>query len=160
MMLTLKPDACSVWYEVSFAKVRSLIGMGGDQLYATGDTRTNERWRRGKVSERRKELMINHYGPTLPPAKGARRLFSGWKMTDYGWLLLVQRIKNWKFCSSLCWRLNRWSNIISDAEASKPAPDIVEAALSKLEMQLQPSFDAWWYTSRYSICGCRWVGVV
>lgn len=126
-------------YEVSFDKVRPLIGMGGDQLMPQVTPELNKEEGDGKaISERRKELMINRYGPTLPPAKGARQLIQ--RMKDEGLKLIIassatsQELEVLLKSAAIDGLINEITSS-SDAEASKPAPDIVEAALKKLEMQ-------------------------
>jgi HAD superfamily hydrolase (TIGR01509 family) len=126
-------------YEVSFAKVRSLIGMGGDQLMPQVTPGLTKDEGDGKaISERRKELMINRYGPTLPPAKGARQLIQ--RLKDDGLRLIIassatsQELEVLLKSASIDDLIDEVTSS-SDAEASKPAPDIVEAALNKLQMQ-------------------------
>lgn len=126
-------------YEVSFDKVRPLIGMGGDQLMPQVTPELNQEEGDGKViSERRKELMLNRYGPTLPSAKGARQLIE--RMKDEGLKLIIgssatsQELEVLLKSAAIDGLIDQVTSS-SDAEASKPAPDIVEAALKKLEMQ-------------------------
>ena len=126
-------------YEVSFDKVRPLIGMGGDQLMPQVTPELNKEEGDGKaISERRKELMINRYGPTLPPTKGARQLIE--RMKDEGLKLIIgssatsQELEVLLKSAAIDGLIDQVTSS-SDAEASKPAPDIVEAALKKLEMQ-------------------------
>ena len=126
-------------YEVSFDKVRPLIGMGGDQLMPEVTPELNKEEGDGKaISERRKELMINRYGPTLPPTKGARQLIE--RMKDEGLKLIIgssatsQELEVLLKSAAIDGLIDQVTSS-SDAEASKPAPDIVEAALQKLEMQ-------------------------
>ena len=126
-------------YEVSFDKVRPLIGMGSDQLMPQVTPELNKEEGDGKaISERRKELMLNRYGPTLPPAKGARQLIE--RMKDEGLKLIIgssatsQELEVLLKSAAIDGLIDQVTSS-SDAEASKPAPDIVEAALKKLEMQ-------------------------
>ncbi|MBW4637739.1 MAG: HAD family hydrolase [Gloeocapsa sp. UFS-A4-WI-NPMV-4B04] len=126
-------------YEVSFDKVRPLIGMGGDQLMPQVTPELNKEEGDGKaISERRKELMINRYGPTVSPTKGARQLIQ--RMKDEGLKLIIASSATSQelevlLKSAIVDDLIDQVTSSSDAEASKPAPDIVEAALKKLEMQ-------------------------
>jgi len=129
-------------YEVSFEQVRPLIGMGQviQKLVpgAWGWRRWQSRFRRQRTSR---------YGPNYfqPMVRG--NWYSICNRLDCGWLLLARLLlKKWKFCSKL--QVDDLLDEIttsSDAEASKPSPDIVEAALSKLNTAW-PSFDAWWHT--------------
>jgi beta-phosphoglucomutase-like phosphatase (HAD superfamily) len=64
-------------YEISFEKVRPLIGMGGDQVIPKMVPGLSDEAGDGKgISQKRKELIINKYGPTLAPAPGSRQLIS------------------------------------------------------------------------------------
>jgi HAD superfamily hydrolase (TIGR01509 family) len=126
-------------YEVLFDKVRPLIGMGGYQLMPQVTPGLNKDEGDGKaISERRKELMINRYGPILPPTKGARQLIQ--RMKDEGLKLIIassatsQELEVLLKSAAIDGLIDQMTSS-SDAESSKPAPDIVEAALKKLQMQ-------------------------
>lgn len=126
-------------YKVSFEQVRPLIGMGGDQLMPKIIPGLTDEEGDGKaISQRRKELMIEHFGPTLPPTKGARQLIL--KLKEEGLQLIVassatsEELKVLLKSAQVDDLLDE-ATTTSDAEASKPAPDIVEAALKKLQMQ-------------------------
>src|ERR671932_2229241 len=130
-------------YDVPFDKVRSLIGMGGDQLMPKIIPGLTKEEGDGKViSKRRKELIINHYGPTLAATKGAGELIS--HMQQAGLKLIMassatsEELKVLLKAAQLDELLKDVEKTSSnDAEASKPAPDIVEVALNKI--QLEPS---------------------
>lgn len=126
-------------YEVPFEQVRPLIGMGGDQVIPKVMPGLTKDEGDGKaISERRKELIINKYGPKLQPANGARQLVQ--HMKDAGLQLIVASSATTQELEVLL-KVAQVDDLLkeitksSDAEASKPAPDIVEAALSKLKMQ-------------------------
>lgn len=126
-------------YEVSFEQVRPLIGMGGDQVIPQMVPGLSDEEGDGKaVSERRKELIINRYGPNLRPTDGARQLVQ--YMKDAGLQLIIASSATSQELSVLL-RTAQVDDLLdeattsSDAESSKPAPDIVEAALSKLNME-------------------------
>ena len=128
-------------YEVSFEQVRPLIGMGGDQVIPQMVPGLTDEAGDGKaVSERRKELIINRYGPELQPTNGARQLVQ--YMKDAGLQLIIASSATSQELSVLL-RSAQVDDLLdvdeattsSDAKASKPAPDIVEAALSKLNME-------------------------
>jgi beta-phosphoglucomutase-like phosphatase (HAD superfamily) len=62
-------------YDVAFEKVRPLIGMGGDQVMPKMVPGLNDEEGDGKaIAQKRKELIINRFGPTLAPANGSREL--------------------------------------------------------------------------------------
>lgn len=126
-------------YDVPFEKVRPLIGMGGDQVIPKMVPGLTKDEGDGKaISERRKELIINRYGPKVQPAKGARQLIQ--HMKDAGLRLIIatsatsQELEVLLKAAQVDDLLDQ-ATTSSDAEASKPAPDIVEAALSKLKIE-------------------------
>lgn len=128
-------------YDVPFGKVRPLIGMGGDQVMPKMVPGLNDQEGDGKaISQKRKELIINRFGPTLAPTKGARELLL--RMKEAGLRLLIATSATNEELSVLLKAAQvddlldeQQATTSSDAEASKPAPDIVEAALSKLGMK-------------------------
>ncbi|WP_026733574.1 HAD family hydrolase [Fischerella sp. PCC 9605] len=123
-------------YDVSFEQVRSLIGMGGDQLIPrVVPGLTDEEGDGGAIAQRRKEIFLKHYAPKLSPANGARQLIQ--HMLQTGLRLIVASSASNQEMEVLLKAaqvddLLKVTTTSSDAEASKPAPDIVEAALSKL----------------------------
>ncbi len=128
-------------YDVPFEKVRPLIGMGGDQVLPKMVPGLNDEEGDGKaIAEKRKELIIERFGPTLAPTKGARELIL--RMQEAGLHLLIATSATSQELSVLL-KAAQVDDLLnkdeaatsSDAEASKPAPDIVEAALSKLKME-------------------------
>jgi len=126
-------------YDVPFEKIRPLIGMGSDQLVpqVVPELKDDE----GKVkaiSKRRKELIISHYGSTLSPTNGARELVL--HMQQAGLRLMIASSATSEEMEILLKAaqvddLLKEITTSSDAEASKPEPDIVEAALKKLQME-------------------------
>ena len=125
-------------YEVSFEQVRPLIGMGGDKVIPKMVPELNDQEGDGKViSERRKELIINRYGPKLQPAHGSRQLLL--RMQAAGLRLIIASSATSEELQVLLKAaqvedLLHEATTSDEAEASKPAPDIVEVALSKLKM--------------------------
>ncbi len=128
----------SFGYEVSFEQVRPLIGMGGDKVIPKMVPDLNDQEGDGKaISERRKELIINRYGPKLQPAPGSRQLIL--RMQAAGSRLIIASSATSEELQVLLKAaqvddLLHEATTSDEAEASKPAPDIVEAALSKLKM--------------------------
>ncbi|NDJ23237.1 HAD-IA family hydrolase [Nostoc sp. B(2019)] len=127
-------------YEVKFEQVRPLIGMGGDQIipkFAPG--LSDEEGKGKKIADKRKELIIN-FGTNLTPANGARQLIL--QMQDKGLRLIIASSATSQELSVLL-KAAQVDDLLSqdeattssDAEASKPDPGIVEAALNKLNMQ-------------------------
>jgi HAD superfamily hydrolase (TIGR01549 family) len=128
-------------YEVKFEQVRPLIGMGGDQIVPKFAPGLDGKEGKGKeIANRRKELIINKFGSNLAPTNGARELLQ--KMQQEGLRLLIATSATSQELSVLL-KAARVDDLLSqdeaatssDAEKSKPEPDIVEVALSKLEMQ-------------------------
>lgn len=126
-------------YDVAFDKVRPLIGMGGDQVIPKMVSGLNDQEGDGKaIAEKRKELIMERLGPTLSPTKGARDLVL--RMQEHGLKLIIASSATSQELSVLLKAaqvddLLQEATTSSDAEASKPAPDIVEAALDKLKME-------------------------
>ena len=125
-------------YDVEFERIRPLIGMGGDQLIPQiVPELKDEEGKVEAISERRKELIISHYGPPLSPTNGARQLIL--HMQQAGLQLMIASSATGEEMQVLLKAaqvddLLKEATTSSDAEASKPAPDIVEVALSKLKM--------------------------
>lgn len=126
-------------YDVAFEKVRPLIGMGGDQVIPKLIPGLNDEEGDGKaITEKRKELIMERLGPALSPTKGARDLIL--RMQEDGLKLIIASSATRQELSVLLKAaqvddLLKEATTSSDAEASKPAPDIVEAALDKLKME-------------------------
>ena len=126
-------------YDVPFERIRPLIGMGSDQLVPQVVPELKDEEGKVKaISERRKELIMSRYGPPLPPANGARQLIL--HMQQAGLRLMIASSATSEEMQVLLKAaqvddLLKEATTSSDAEASKPAPDIVEAALSKVKME-------------------------
>lgn len=125
-------------YEITFEQVRPLIGMGGDQIIPMLAPGLNNQEGEGKaISDRRKELILNQLGPSLKSAPGSRALVQ--RLQAEGLKLVIASSATAQELSLLL-KVAEVEDLISevtaagDAEASKPAPDIVEAALKKLQM--------------------------
>jgi HAD superfamily hydrolase (TIGR01509 family) len=128
-------------YDVPFEKVRPLIGMGGDQVLPKMVPGLNDEEGDGKaIAQKRKELIIERFGPTLAPTKGVRELLL--RMQEAGLRLIIATSATSQELSVLL-KAAQVDDLLdqneaatsSDTEASKPAPDIVEVALKKLKME-------------------------
>jgi HAD superfamily hydrolase (TIGR01509 family) len=128
-------------YKVKFEQVRPLIGMGGDQIIPQFAPGLSDQQGQGKkIADTRKELIINKLATNLSPANGTRQLIS--KMLSVGLRLIIASSATSEELSVLL-KAAQVDDLLSqdeaatssDAEASKPAPDIVEAALSRLSME-------------------------
>jgi HAD superfamily hydrolase (TIGR01509 family) len=127
-------------FDIDFAHVRRLIGMGGDKVLpeVTGleeESETGER-----MTERRGEIFRETYLPTLRPFPRARELLERFRDDGYG--LVVATSANKKDMDGLLKQagikdLMDEKTSSSDAEESKPDPDIVQAALKSAEARAE-----------------------
>ena len=126
-------DVCRDFgFEVAFGQVRRMIGMGGDRVLPrlTGQSEESEIGQ--EMKERRGKLFRERYLPGCRPFPGARELLQ--RMKDEGMMLVVATSASKDDMSALLKAagvddLIEAKTSSSDADASKPAPDIVEAAL-------------------------------
>jgi HAD superfamily hydrolase (TIGR01509 family) len=121
-------------YDVPFEKVRPLIGMGGDKLLAEAVGVEEESDEGKQMSRRRRERFLADYLPTLRPFPKARALVE--RMRDDGLTIVVATSANEDEMTPLLERagvadLVEAATSSSDAEHSKPDPDIVKAALDR-----------------------------
>ena len=121
-------------YDVSFETVRPLIGKGGDKLLAetVGVEEDSDEGKR--MSKRRRERFLADYLPTLRPFPKARTLVE--RMRADGLTVVVATSANEDEMTPLLERagvadLVEAATSSSDAERSKPDPDIVKAALDR-----------------------------
>ncbi len=125
-------------YTIAFDQVRPLIGEGGDQVIPQLVTELNSKDGTGKqIADRRKELILKKFGSDLTPTKGARSLVE--KMRSQGLNLIVASSATEEEMDLLL-KVAQVDDLLSefvtssDAQESKPAPDIVEAALEKAHL--------------------------
>lgn len=125
-------------YDVSYDQVRPLIGMGGDQVVPQLVPELNGEEGTGKqIANRRKELIISKFGGELAPTQGARDLVE--KMQSEGLNLIIASSATEEEMEILL-KAAQVDDLLhefttsSDAEKSKPEPDLVEAALSKAHL--------------------------
>jgi HAD superfamily hydrolase (TIGR01509 family) len=122
---------------VAFAQVRTLIGMGGDKLLPQLCGVSAESTRGVEIATTRSEVFRERYLPQLEPFPKTRELVtrliaaglrpaiaSSAKEQELAQLLRIARIDD----------LIEGVSSASDAKHSKPDPDIVRAALEKLEV--------------------------
>lgn len=121
-------------YDIAFDKVRWLIGMGGDKVLPEITGLAEESDVGAKLLERRGEIFRERYLPGLRPFEGTRDLLQ--RMSDEGLKLIVATSASKKDLKGLLKQagiedlIDKAANS-DDAEESKPAPDIVEAALER-----------------------------
>lgn len=119
-------------FDIEFAHVRRLIGKGGDKVLPelTGLEEDDERG--AKMTERRGEIFRERYLSTLEPFPDARELLE--RMRADGMTLSVATSASEEDMGALLEQagiedLIEERTSSSDADESKPDPDIVEAAL-------------------------------
>lgn len=128
-------------YEVKFEDVRPLIGMGGDQVVPRMVPELSGKEGVGKqIADGRKELIIEKFSPNLAPAPGSRELVQ--RLKQDGFKLVVASSATSQELSSLL-KAAEVDDLLEeeptttsdDADASKPEPDLIQAALSKGQLQ-------------------------
>lgn len=126
-------DVCNQFgYPVSFGEVRRMIGMGGDRVIPrlTGQEEDTELGT--QMTERRGAIFRERYLPSCRPFPGARALLE--RFRDDGMQLVVATSASEDDMAALL-KAAEVDDLVDaktsseDADASKPAPDIVEAAL-------------------------------
>lgn len=128
-------------YDVSFEKVRPLIGMGGDQLIPLVMPGLSSEEGDGKqISDRRKTLILEKFQSELKPSNGARSLVA--KLQEEGFQIVIASSATAEELEILLQAAevedllkDTPKTTTDDAESSKPAPDIVQAALQKGNFQ-------------------------
>ncbi|MEX0907210.1 MAG: HAD family hydrolase [Gemmatimonadota bacterium] len=121
-------------HAIDFGEVRWLIGMGGDKVLPklTGLQETDERGAR--MMERRGEIFRDRYLPELKPFDGTYDLLE--RLRAEGRKLVVATSASAEDLAALL-KQTRLEHLIDcatnsdDAAESKPAPDIVDAALKQ-----------------------------
>ena len=125
--------------EAPYARVRPLIGMGSDKLIPTVAPDLSSGEGLGKrIAEAHDHIFLDRYAPRLQPAPGARELVerlhaaglktvvaSSAKRDELATLLKAARVDD----------LLREATTSSDAEQSKPDPDVVSAALKRIGLR-------------------------
>ncbi len=123
-------------YAVNSDRVRSLIGMGGDKLIPLILPALASDSGEGKqISQYHSEIFLAQYAPKLQPAPGSRALVERLLKDNYKVIIATSAkpeelqvlLKAAKVDDLL-----EDSTTSADADHSKPAPDIIEAALEKL----------------------------
>lgn len=121
-------------YAVTSDQVRPLIGMGGDELIPRAVGVSKESPLGKAMNERRKQIFHDQYLPRLKPVPGSRPLLE--RMRQAGLRLVVATSAEAEELVPLL-EVAQVSDLIdetTDAQAvahSKPAPDLVEAALKQ-----------------------------
>ncbi|HEX3549869.1 MAG TPA: HAD family hydrolase [Candidatus Elarobacter sp.] len=122
-------------YDVPFERVRPLIGMGGDRVLPALVPKLRDDTEPGKsITARRLAIFKERELPNIRPTPGARELLEA--VRARGARVVVATSAKKSELDDLLARgdlgpLVDVASTSDDAESSKPAPDIVEAALRK-----------------------------
>ena len=120
--------------EVAFDVIRPMIGMGGDKLLPSAAGIESDSELGKQLSGRRWEIFQRDYLPRLKPTRGSRALVQ--RMKSDGLSLIVASSASGNELGALM-EAGEVADLIevrtsaSDAEDSKPDPDIVQAAVRK-----------------------------
>ena len=124
-------------FDVTYAQVRALIGMGGDKLVRAVTGLDVERGRGKELASRRMQRFRQDYLPSLSPTPGAHDLVMRMKAEDLR-LVIATSAREQELNALLeqagLSELIRRRTTSDDAEDSKPDPDIVHAALRRGEL--------------------------
>jgi HAD superfamily hydrolase (TIGR01509 family) len=121
-------------HDIAFADVRPLIGMGGDKVLPRLTGLDEDSPEGTRILDRRGEIFRERYLPTLSALPGAVELVR--RLRDEGKKLVVATSASEEDLEALLAQVGLDDVLTEatnsdDADASKPAPDIVEAALKK-----------------------------
>lgn len=126
-------------YPIEFDQVRPLMGMGGDKVIPRMVPGLNDEEGAGKeISKYRKSLVLNKFKDQIVPASGSRDLVQ--KMKEEGLDLIIASSASNQELETLL-KIAQIEDLVpqttssDDADASKPAPDIIEAALQKAQLK-------------------------
>jgi HAD superfamily hydrolase (TIGR01509 family) len=120
--------------QVSFDRVRRSIGMGADKLMPAVSSIREDDPAGKKISDRRGEIFMKEWIPRLRPQRDADRLLRALKERGLT-LVTASSAKRPELLRLLevagaTWNLDEHTSS-DDADASKPEPDIVVAALTR-----------------------------
>ena len=121
--------------EVAYPRMRHLIGMGGDRILpvVAGVSEDSDLGKR--VSKRRAELFLGSEAPNLGPTRGARELLDALRAWG-GTVAIATSAKSDELRVLLevvdATDLLKVAASAEEVDASKPAPDVVRAALDRL----------------------------
>ena len=124
-------------FEVKFERVRRLIGKGGDKVIKEMAGWDDDSEQAKQLSERRREIFLMQFLPTLRPFPMVRELLQHMKAN--GLRLVVAssaKADELERLLRLCGadQLVEAKTSSDDAERSKPDPDIVAAALKEIAL--------------------------
>lgn len=120
--------------DVPFERLRLMIGMGGDKLLPTATGIEIDSPEGERLTSRRTEIFHERYLPTLRALPGARALLE--RLRDEGRTIVVATSAQREELEKMLKQagldgLFEQETTSSDAERSKPDPDIVAAAIAR-----------------------------
>ena len=124
--------------DVTFEQIFPLIGMGGDQLLPKVVPGLSDQHGQGaSITSYRKKLFLSDFVHTLKPTPGSRDLVL--MLQQAGLTLMIASSANPEELEALLKAahvddLLQAATTSGDADVSKPAPDIVQAALEKIQL--------------------------
>jgi len=124
--------------DIPFERVRPLIGMGGDKLLPQLTGLDHESDRASLMTKRRKEIFNTMYLPTLRAFPGAHELLTRLKEDDLALIIATSAEKselNKLLEQAGLEELVDRKTSSSDADRSKPDPDIIQAALERGKLE-------------------------
>ncbi|HSK10610.1 MAG TPA: HAD family hydrolase [Vicinamibacterales bacterium] len=122
-------------YDIPFARIRPLIGMGGDKLLPQLANLEPDSISGRLVSDQRRVLFLDQHLPLLRPQRGARQLVE--RLLERGVKVAVASSASADELQRLL-RVAAVDDLVeeviskSDAGASKPDPDTVALALARI----------------------------
>jgi HAD superfamily hydrolase (TIGR01509 family) len=122
---------------VPYETLRPLIGMGGDNLLPKVAGLSAEEGEGKAITEHRKRLFLERYLPTLQPLRGARDLLLRVQAEGLGMVVATssdEESKKALLKAAGVDDLFDATTSADDADSSKPDPDIVHAALTRLKV--------------------------
>jgi HAD superfamily hydrolase (TIGR01509 family) len=129
-------------HEFSLDQIRMQIGKGGDQLLPVFLSKDEIEKRGKEIEEFRGKLFKSKYLKQVKPFPKVRELFE--KAQSYGLKIALassakaDELEDYKRIANIADLVDTETSS-SDAERSKPHPDIFEAALEKLGPDVKPS---------------------
>ena len=124
-------------YPVELPRLQRMIGMGGDKIVAALTDLEPDGSRAKALLSARQERFLKHYLPSVRPFPGARVLFE--RLRTEGVQTAIASSAKPEELTPLLKRAGVEDLIVaqassSDAQESKPDPDIVQAALARLNL--------------------------
>ena len=125
-------------FQVEFARVRRMIGMGGDKLLPQVTGLQKDKPKGKQITERRAQIFKQYYLPMVQPFLHTKELLS--RMLDDGLKLIIatsaqpEELNGMLKVAHIEEFFQEAANA-EDAPKSKPDPDVVQAALQKSGLQ-------------------------